>query len=51
MNKLFLNHNYPEPEVAPTPTIEPATHPTTEPDTGNDPWKVPSPQVEPTPKA
>lgn len=45
--------------TAPEPDIkEPATKPTTEPkepatspDKDDDPWKVPSPNVEPTPKA
>ena len=42
----------PSPATEPTPTIEPGTKPS-EPNTSpdNDPWDVPEPDVEPTPKA
>ncbi len=46
----------PEPTTAP-PVTKPGTEPTTKPGTdpgvkpGNDPWDVPSPSVNPTPKA
>jgi len=44
----------PAPAPAPAPTKDPDVAPSTpkiEPDRGDDPWKVPAPQVEPTPKA
>lgn len=48
-----INFNNPEPTTIPAPT-KPETAPTTpSPNTkpGNDPWSVPSPSVNPTPKA
>ena len=52
------NNNFaPEPTTAP-PITKPGTEPTTAPPKtnpgtkpGNDPWEVPSPSVNPTPKA
>lgn len=57
MNNLeitFAPEPAPAPAPAPAPTKDPSIAPSTpkvDPDKGNDPWKVPSPQVEPTPKA
>jgi hypothetical protein len=53
---IKLNFAPPEPTTAP-PVTKPGTEPTTKPGTdpgtkpGNDPWDVPSPSVNPTPKA
>lgn len=51
MNKFIYNHS--EPTTIPAPTKPDTASPTTTPNTkpGNDPWKVPSPSVNPTPKA
>jgi hypothetical protein len=47
-----LNLNSPQPEVMPAPTVVPETEPIVpqqEPDE-NDPFRVPGPKVDPTPK-
>ena len=44
----------PSPAVEPAPVKEPETRPSEpsiSPDKGDDPWDVPAPSVEPTPKA
>lgn len=51
MNKIKFNT---EPTTIPAPTkpdVSPDTKPGVNPDKGNDPWSVPSPSVNPTPKA
>lgn len=48
-----IKFNSPLPEVLPIPEtkpeVEPAIQPTTQPDE-NDPWVVPGPKINPTPK-
>lgn len=53
MNNLQILMS-PSPSVAPAPTKEPTTKPSEPakaPGKDNDPWKIPAPQVKPTPKA
>lgn len=50
-NILFAPQTAPEPVTKPAPTQEPGTAPTQQPSRENDPWKVPAPLVDPTPKA
>ena len=53
-NREVITMPAPQPTTAPEPTTKPAgpdTAPSTRPDKGNDPWKVPAPSVQPGPKA
>lgn len=53
MEKLLIRMS-PEPATEPAPTKDPETEPAepnTSPNREDDPWKVPAPDVEPTPKA